>query len=158
PPRRLGAERRQVTVLCCTLVDAARLVRERDPEDLHAVMHAYHNARAAIIERFAGHLAQYRDDGVLAYFGYPQAHDDDAQRAIHAGPQMGATRGRQPELARGLDETLRVRGSIHPGLVVVAQREGERSPPLAVGDTPTVATALQTLAPPGTVVISATTA
>src|SRR5262249_42720308 len=70
PPRRLGAERRQVTVLCCTLVDAARLVRERDPEDLHAVMHAYHNARAAIIERFAGHLAQYRDDGVLAYFGY----------------------------------------------------------------------------------------
>jgi class 3 adenylate cyclase len=158
PPRRLGAERRQVTVLCCTLVDAARLVRECDPEDLHAVMHASHTACATIIERFAGHLAQYRDDGVRAYFGYPQAHDDDAPRAIYAGLQLVETLGQQPEVARVLGEALQVRVGIHTGLVVVGQREGDRSPPLAVGDTPTVAAALQTLAPPGTVVMSATTA
>ncbi|HEY7491770.1 MAG TPA: winged helix-turn-helix domain-containing protein [Candidatus Tectomicrobia bacterium] len=102
PSRRLGAERRQVTVLCCTLVDATRLVRECDPEDLHAVMHTSHMVCATIIERFAGHLAHYRDNGVLAYFGYPQAHDDDAQRAIHAGLQMVETLGQQQEVARVL--------------------------------------------------------
>jgi len=105
-------------------MDAAHLVRERDPEDLHAVMNASHNTCAAIIERFGGHLAQYRDDGVLAYFGYPQAHDDDAQRAIHAGLQMVETLRQQPEVVRVLGEALRVRVGIHTGLVVVSKPGG----------------------------------
>ena len=85
PPLAAEVERRHLTVLFCDLVDAAALAGQLDPETFRTVVHAYHALCADVIQRFAGHIAQYMGDGVLAYFGYPQAHDDDAHRAIHAG-------------------------------------------------------------------------
>src|SRR4029434_7287672 len=79
------AERRQLTVLFCDLVDSTVLASQLDPEDLRAVVRAYHAACAEVIQRFDGHVAQYLGDGLLVYFGYPQAHEDDAQRAVRAG-------------------------------------------------------------------------
>ena len=79
------AERRQLTVLFCDLVDSTRLARQLDPEDWRDVVRAYQQACAAVIQRFDGYIAQYLGDGLLVYFGYPQAHEDDAQRAGGAG-------------------------------------------------------------------------
>jgi class 3 adenylate cyclase len=79
------AERRQLTVLFCDLVGSTELAARLDPEDLGAGMSAYHRATAAVIESFDGHVARYLGDGVLAYFGWPKAHEDDAERAVRAG-------------------------------------------------------------------------
>src|SRR5947207_9198487 len=79
------AERRQLTVLFCDLVDSTRLSSQLDPEDWREMIRAYQAASAAVIERFEGHIAQYLGDGLLVYFGYPQAHEDDVQRAVRAG-------------------------------------------------------------------------
>jgi hypothetical protein len=79
------AERRQLTVLLCDLADSAALAGRLDPEDLREVIRAYQAIRAAVIQRFDGHIAQYLGDGLLVYFGYPQAHEDGASRAVHAG-------------------------------------------------------------------------
>src|SRR5262249_44278117 len=79
------AERRQLTVLFCDLVDSTRLARQFDPEDWRDIVRAYQQACAAVIQRFDGYIAQYLGDGLLVYFGYPQAHEDDAQRAGRAG-------------------------------------------------------------------------
>jgi class 3 adenylate cyclase len=79
------AERRQLTVLFCDLVDSTRLAGQLDPEDLREVVQAYQATCAKVIARFDGHIAQYLGDGLLVYFGYPQAHEDDAQRAVRAG-------------------------------------------------------------------------
>src|SRR5215831_5968734 len=79
------AERRQLTVLFCDLVDSTLLARQLDPEDLREVVRAYQEACAKVIARFEGHIAQYLGDGLLVYFGYPLAHEDDAQRAVRAG-------------------------------------------------------------------------
>jgi DNA-binding winged helix-turn-helix (wHTH) protein len=79
------AERRRLTVLFCDLVDSTALAGRLDPEDLREVVRAYHQTCAAVIQRFDGYLAQYLGDGVLVYFGYPVAHEDDAQRAVRAG-------------------------------------------------------------------------
>ena len=84
-PRAPDAERRQLTVLFCDLVDSTRLARQLDPEDLREVVRAYQDTCAKVIQRFEGHIAQYLGDGLLVYFGYPQAHEDDAQRAVRAG-------------------------------------------------------------------------
>jgi class 3 adenylate cyclase len=80
-----GAERRQLTVLFCDLVDSTTLSGQLGPEDLREVVRAYQAACAAVIQRFEGHIAQYLGDGLLVYFGYPQAHEDDAQRAVRTG-------------------------------------------------------------------------
>src|SRR5437867_4580202 len=82
------AERRQLTVLFCDLVDSTRLASQFDPEDLREVVRAYQDACAKVIARFEGHIAQYLGDGLLVYFGYPLAHEDDAQRAVRAGLGM----------------------------------------------------------------------
>src|SRR5262249_34979366 len=82
------AERRQRTVLFCALVDSTVLARQLDPEDLRAVVRAYQDTCAKVIARFEGHIAQYLGDGLLVYFGYPLAHEDDAQRAVRAGLGM----------------------------------------------------------------------
>ena len=82
PPQE--AERRQLTVLFCDLVDSTRLAGQLDPEDLREVVRAYQATCAEVIQRFDGHIAQYLGDGLLVYFGYPQAHEDDAQRAVRA--------------------------------------------------------------------------
>ena len=153
------AERRQLTVLFCDLVDSTRLARQFDPEDWRDIVRAYQQACAEVIQRFDGYIAQYLGDGLLVYFGYPQAHEDDAQRAGRAGlgilEAMGLLNVRL-EQERGM--RLAVRVGIHTGPVVVgAMGGGNRQEQLALGDTPNIAARLQGLAAPNTVVVSAAT-
>ena len=153
------AERRQLTVLFCDLADSTRLAQQLDPEDLRQVIRAYQATCAAVIQRFAGHIAQYLGDGLLVYFGYPQAHEDDAQRAVHTGLGIVAALGTlNTDLVRDHGVRLAVRVGIHTGLVVVGEMgSGDRPERLALGETPNLAARLQGLAAPDTVVISATT-
>ena len=154
------AERRQLTVLFCDLVDSTRLASQLDPEDLREVVRAYQDTCATVIARFDGHIAQYLGDGLLIYFGYPLAHEDAAQRAVRAG--LGMVEALAPlntrlEQAHGV--RLAVRLGIHTGLVVVGEvGSGARQEQLALGETPNLAARLQGLATPDTVVISAATA
>jgi class 3 adenylate cyclase len=153
------AERRQLTVLFCDLADSTRLARHLDPEDLRDVIRAYQTTCVAVIQRFAGHVAQYLGDGLLVYFGYPQAHEDDAQRAVRTGLGMlEAMETLNIRLARDQGVRLTVRVGIHTGLVVVGEMgSGGRHEHLALGDTPNLAARLQGLAEPDTVVVSAAT-
>jgi len=154
------AERRQLTVLFCDLVDSTPLARQLDPEDLREVIRAYQAACAEVIECFDGYIAQYLGDGLLVYFGYPQAHEDDAQRAVRAGLGMLEAMGTlNVSLEPHHRVRLAVRLGIHTGLVVVgAMGGGARQEQLALGDTPNIAARLQGLAAPDTVVISEATA
>jgi class 3 adenylate cyclase/predicted ATPase len=153
------AERRQLTVLFCDLVDSTRLTQQLDPEDLRQVIRAYQASCAAVIQRYAGHIAQYLGDGLLVYFGYPQAHEDDAARAVHSGLGMVEAIGTlNTDLIRNHGVRLGVRVGIHTGLVVVGEMgSGDRPERLALGETPNIAARLQGLAAPDTVVVSATT-
>jgi class 3 adenylate cyclase/predicted ATPase len=158
-PRVPAAERRQLTVLFCDLADSTRLAWQLDPEDLREVILAYQATCVDVIQRFAGHVAQYLGDGLLVYFGYPQAHEDDAQRAVRTGlgilEAMGTLHTR---LMRDRGVRLAVRMGIHTGLVVVGEMgSGDRHEHLALGDTPNLAARLQGLAAPDTVVISEAT-
>jgi class 3 adenylate cyclase/predicted ATPase len=159
-PRAPEAERRQLTVLFCDLVDSTVLAGQLDPEDWRAVVRAYQDTCAKVIQRFEGHIAQYLGDGLLVYFGYPRAHEDDAQRAVRTGlgilEAMGTLNTR---LVRDQRVRLAVRIGIHTGLVVVGEMgSGSRHEHLALGDTPNIAARLQGLAAPDTVVISEATA
>src|SRR3989441_2875591 len=153
------AERRHLTVLFCDLVDSTTLAGHLDPEDLREVVRAYHQTCAAVIRQFDGYLAQYLGDGVLVYFGYPLAHEDDAQRAVRTG--LGMLQAMAPlntRLTLPPGDRLAVRLGIHTGLVVVGEvGEGARQEPLALGETPNLAARLQGLAAPNTLVISAAT-
>jgi predicted ATPase/class 3 adenylate cyclase len=150
------AERRQLTVMFCDLVGSTALSGALDPEDFREVMRAYQEAVAAVVGRYDGYLAKYLGDGILVYFGYPQAHEDDAERAVRAGLAMvlavAALRPR-PDLS------LASRIGIATGLVVVGDMVGQGvSEERAVsGETPNLAARLQALAEPDTVVISAGT-
>ncbi len=154
------AERRHLTVLFCDLVDSTPLSARLDPEELREVVRAYHAACAEVIEHFDGHIAQYLGDGLLVYFGYPRAHEDDAQRAVRVG--LGIVEALGPLQMRLRQEQgvgLGVRVGIHTGLVVVGSMgEGARHEHLALGEVPHLASRLQGIAPPDTVLISATTA
>src|SRR5215471_17302712 len=154
------AERRQLTVLFCDLVDSTALSGQLDPEDLREVVRAYQATCAEVIQRFEGHIAQYLGDGLLVYFGYPQAHEDDAQRAIRTGLEMVEVMGTlNSRLAQRQGVRLAVRLGIHTGLVVVgAMGGGGRQEHLALGETPNIAARLQGLAAPDTLVISEATA
>jgi class 3 adenylate cyclase/predicted ATPase len=158
-PRVPEAERRQLTVLFCDLVDSTALAGQLDPEEWREVVRAYQSTCAAVIQRFDGYIAQYLGDGLLIYFGYPQAHEDDARRAVRAGLGMVAAMQKlnaRLMLERGIG--LAVRLGIHTGLVVVGEiGGGGRHEQLALGETPNVAARLQGLAEPNTVVISAVT-
>jgi predicted ATPase/class 3 adenylate cyclase len=158
-PHRPEAERRQLTVLFCDLVDSTALSSQLDPEDLREVVRAYQATCAEVIQRFDGHIAQYLGDGLLVYFGYPQAHEDDAQRAVRTG--LGIVEAMAPlnrRLRQRQSVRLAVRVGIHTGLVVVGEiGGGGRQEQLALGDTPNIAARLQGLAAPDTVVISAAT-
>jgi class 3 adenylate cyclase/predicted ATPase len=153
------AERRQLTVLFCDLVDSTALSSQLDPEDWREVVRAYQETCATVIARFEGHIAQYLGDGLLVYFGYPLAHEDDAQRAVRASLGMVeamSTCNARLTPTRGFRLDIRV--GIHTGLVVVGEMGGGgRHEQLALGDTPNVAARLQGLAAPNTVVISAAT-
>src|SRR5262249_34774080 len=111
------AERRQLTVMFCDLVGSTALSAQLDPEDLREVVRAYQAACAEVIQRFEGYIAQYLGDGLLVYFGYPQAHEDDGQRAVRAALGMMEAMGRlnqHLEQERGV--RLAIRGGIHSGL------------------------------------------
>ena len=154
------AERRQLTVMFCDLADSTRLAQQLDPEDLRAVVRAYQETAAAVIQRYEGHIAQYLGDGLLVYFGYPQAHEDDTQRAVRTGLELLAAIQRlNLRLVQDQGVRLAVRIGIHTGLVVVGDvGSGDRRERLALGDTPNLAARLQSLAEPDTVVLSDTTA
>ena len=161
-PRELhfpDAERRQLTVLFCDLVDSTRLASQLDPEDYREVVRAYQTACAEVIQHYSGYIAQYLGDGLLVYFGYPQAHEDEAQRAVRAGLEMvEALQTLQPRLDAQYGIRLAIRVGIHTGVVVVGEMGGSgRQEQLALGDTPNIAARLQGLATPDTVVISAAT-
>jgi predicted ATPase/class 3 adenylate cyclase len=162
PPAALpapDAERRQLTVMFCDLVDSTRLSSQFDPEDYRTVVRAYQQTCAAAIQPFDGHIAQYLGDGLLVYFGYPQAHEDDAQRAVRAGLSIvDAMRVLSARLAHDQGVRVAIRLGIHTGLVVVgAMGGGEKQEQLALGDTPNIAARLQGLAAPDTLVISEAT-
>src|ERR671937_889475 len=158
-PRTSDAERRQLTVLFCDLVDSTALARQLDPEELREVVRAYQDTCAKVIGRFESHIAQYLGDGLLVYFGYPLAHEDDAPRAVRAGLGMVEAVGQlNTRLTQEQGVHLAVRLGIHTGLVVVGEvGGGTRQEQLALGETPNVAARLQGLAVPNTLVISAAT-
>jgi class 3 adenylate cyclase len=158
-PHLPDAERRQLTVLFCDLVDSTVLSIQLDPEDLRDVVRAYQATCAKVIARFDGHIAQYLGDGLLVYFGYPLAHEDDAQRAMRAG--LGIVEAMEQLNTRLTQERgvqLAGRLGIHTGLVVVGEvGGGTRQEQLALGETPNLAARLQGIAAPNTLVISTAT-
>src|SRR5262245_2457507 len=156
-------ERRQLTVMFCDLVGSTQLSEHLDPEDLQTVVHAYQQTCTTVIQHYEGHIAQHLGDGLLVYFGYPRAHEDEAQRAVQTGlrilaalPQLNA--GLQSILEAHGHARLQVRMGIHTGLVVVSELgSGIKREILALGEAPNIAARLQGLAEPDTVVISAAT-
>jgi class 3 adenylate cyclase len=155
-PRVADAERRHLTVMICDLVGSTALSARLDPEDMRAVFDAYHAACARIVPTYDGFLAEFRGDGILAYFGYPRAHEEDAERTVRAGLDIIAAVAR---LETPAGEPLAVRIGIATGLVVIGDLGGERAlrEHAVVGQTPNIAARLQALAEPGQIVIAAST-
>src|ERR1700738_5060443 len=153
-PAQVDAERRQLTVMFCDLVGSTALSTRYDPEDLRELIGGYHRAVAETVGRFDGFVAKYMGDGVLIYFGYPQAHEDDAERAVGAALAVIEAVGRLP--AR---QHLNVRLGIATGLAVVGDLIGEGAAQErgVVGETPNLAARLQALAAPNTLVIGEAT-
>jgi len=153
------AERRQLTVMFCDLVGSTALSEQLDPEELREVVRAYQEVCAEAVDSHDGYIAQYLGDGLLVYFSYPQAHEDDAQRAVRAGLGIVGAIHELPLLNTRLQQTLQVRIGIHTGLVVRGEMGGgkKRDPMAIVGETPNIASRLQGLAEPNTVVISSAT-
>ena len=150
------AERRHLTVMFCDLVGSTALSARLDPEDMWDVLRAYRAACASVIASYDGIIARFIGDGILAYFGYPRAHEDDAERAVRAGLDVIAAIGK---LATRADEKVEVRIAIATGLVVVGDlvSGGVSEQQGMVGDTPNVAARLQGLAEPGVVVVAVST-
>ena len=153
-PAQVEAERRQLTVMFCDVVGSTALSTRHDPEDLRELIGNYHRAVAETVGRFDGFVAKYMGDGVLIYFGYPQAHEDDAEQAVRAALAVIEAVGRLP--AR---EDLRVRLGVATGLAVVGDLIGEGAAQErgVVGETPNLAARLQALATPNTLVIGEAT-
>ncbi|WEX86686.1 AAA family ATPase [Sinorhizobium garamanticum] len=150
------AERRQLTVMFVDLVDSTRLSSRLDPEEMSELLRGYQGAVSSAVARFEGHVAKYMGDGVLAYFGYPRAHEDEAERAVRAGlAAIDAVGNLQPRHG----ETLQARVGIATGLVVVGELigEGAAREETVIGETPNLAARLQSVAEPGTVVVASTT-
>lgn len=153
------AERRQLTVLFCDLVGSTTLSSQLDPEDWREVVHAYQESCTKVIARYGGQIGQYLGDGVLVYFGYPRAHEDDAQRAVRAG--LGIIEAVK-QLNAGLTEkyglSVAVRLGCHTGLVVVGRDQSSiYHDRLAVGEAPNIAARLESIADPNSLVIGALT-
>jgi TOMM system kinase/cyclase fusion protein len=156
PPTPLEAERRQLTVMFCDLVDSTALSGQLDPEEYRNVVRAYQTACTEVIRRYDGHIAQLLGDGLLVYFGYPVAHEDDAQRAVRTALGiLAAMDDLHTRLPHAQGRTLAVRLGIHTGLVVIgAMGDQGRHEHLALGETPNIAARIQGLAAPNTVAIS----
>lgn len=153
-------ELRQLTIMFCDLVDSTQLCERLSPEQWQQVVLLYQQTSAAVIERFGGTIAQYLGDGLLVYFGHPQAQEDAPERAVRTGLALVEAIGRLPKQPPGHDQPLpwAVRIGIHTGLVVMGEiGGGARREQLALGDTPNLAARLQALAQPNTVVISDST-
>src|SRR5206468_8449730 len=149
-------ERRQLTVLFCDLVGSTAIAGQLDPEDWREIAAEYQRAAAETVARFGGHVAKYLGDGLLVYFGYPHAHEDDPERAVRAGLALLdkiAELNRQLEPVRGV--RLAVRVGIHTGAVVIG--EGATAGAEVFGETPNIAARLQTMAEPDTVLITEAT-
>jgi class 3 adenylate cyclase len=151
-PSAESGERRQLTVLFCDLVGSTEIASHLDPEEWHSISRDYQQAAAAAVTRFGGHVDKFLGDGLVCFFGVPQAHEDDAERAVRAGLAI-------VEAVRTLDGApmgrLQVRVGMHTGLAVVAHGAGESKD--VFGDTPNIAARVQSAATPDTVVISAAT-
>jgi class 3 adenylate cyclase len=144
----------------CDLVDSTQLSGQLDLEDLRDVVRAYQETGAGVIRRYEGHIAQYLGDGLLVYFGWPQAHEDDARRGVHAGLGIveAITTTLNPRLEKAKGVRLAVRIGIHTGPVVIGEMGGGgRHEQLALGETTHIASRLEGMAQPDTVVISDTT-
>ena len=146
------AERRQVTVMFSDLVGSTALSARMDPEDLREVISAYQKCVAETVARFGGFVAKYMGDGVLVYFGYPLAHEDDAERAVQSGLELVAAVGRLKTHA-----LLQTRVGLATGLVVVGDLigSGASQEQAVVGETPNLAARLQGIAEPNRVIIAA---
>ncbi|MGE0827368.1 MAG: adenylate/guanylate cyclase domain-containing protein, partial [Candidatus Binatia bacterium] len=182
-PQSPAAERRQLTVLFCDLVGSTALSAQLDPEDYHAIVQQYQATCAAVIRQYDGYIAQHLGDGILVYFGYPAAHEDEAARAVRTGldivgalqhlpsqhevpsplagePVLSAVEGGQGEGVRGTTSRipLKVRIGIHTGPVVIGEiGSSEKREILALGETPNLAARIQGQANPDEVVVSAAT-
>ena len=145
------AERRQLSVMFCDLVGSTALAAGSDPEDVREIIGAYHRCVADTVTRCDGFVAKYMGDGVLVYFGYPQAHEDDAERAVRAGLAVIGAVGRL-----GLAQPLQVRLGIASGIAVVGDLIGQGAAQErgVVGETPNLAARLQALAEPGTLIVA----
>ncbi len=160
---RMSGERRQLTVMFCDLVGSTALSTQLDPEELRTVVRTYQAICAEAVERYDGYIAQYLGDGVLVYFGYPMAHEDDAERAVRTGLELLRSLqqyNRHQQALGGLSagSMPQVRVGIHTGLVVVGEvGGGGKYEHLALGETPNIAARVQGMAPPDAIVISAST-
>src|SRR5215475_9181352 len=156
PSRIPEAERRHLTVMLCDVVESTKLASQLDPEDWRDVVRAYQQVCTDVIQRYDGHIAQLLGDGLLVYFGYPQAHEDDPQRAVRTGLGILAAMGdlnKKLEQEKGI--TLALRLGLHTGLVVVGEMGGAgRQEQLALGEVPNIASRIQGLAKPNTIMIS----
>ena len=154
---RHSAERRHITMMFCDVAGSTALAERLDAEDLRDVIHAFQSVCVTAIERFSGHVAKYMGDGLVAYFGYPQAHEDDPRRAVHAG--LALLRGvdaLNERLGSRYDVELEVRVGIHSGTVVAGEMGSgsTREEFAVVGETPNIAARLEAAAIPGTIAIS----
>jgi class 3 adenylate cyclase/tetratricopeptide (TPR) repeat protein len=152
-PQRAKAERRQVSVLFCDVVGSTEIAHRLDPEELGLVMDRYHRAAADTIRQMGGHVAQFLGDGVMAYFGWPTVHEDDAEHAVAVGLELVEA---LPRLSTPDGKSLAVRVGVATGLVVIGSEAGDGS--IAMGETPNVAARLQAEAEPNTLVVSPLTA
>ncbi len=156
-------ERRQLTVLFCDVVGSTALSARMDPEEWQTIVQNYQHVCGEVIRRFDGHVAQYLGDGILVYFGYPAAHEDDAQRAVRTALEIVTSLKKQfpsplVKEEQGEEIFLRVRIGIHTGLVVISEiGDGVKRELLALGETPNLAARLQSAAEPDSVVVSEST-
>ncbi len=154
--RQIEGEHRQLTVMFCDLVGSTELSQLLDPEDLREVIRTYQNNVAGEIARYEGHVAKFMGDGVIAYFGYPRAHEDDAERAIRSALSIVKV---IPALRIEKAKSLEIRIGIATGQVVVGDiiGEGAAQEEAVTGDTPNLAARLQELAAPNSIVVSEAT-
>jgi class 3 adenylate cyclase len=154
-----GAQRRHMTVMFCDIVDSTPLAERLDPEDLREVFAAYQQTCTAAIKRVDGYTARYIGDAVVAYFGYPRAHEDDAHRAVYAALGILEELARLNSSLQERGVSLEVRIGLHSGVVVAGEMPAGEMPPQReiVGEMPHVAARIESIAPPGSIVISGET-